>query len=113
MVGGGLAAVAGYVTLNTQEILAYKGGTLANVHAICQSPLITLGGQTAVQRCSAINGWYTLSNVALWGGVILVVIGLVMFLIQRKPQEPKPETHLLPSAHAPLHKDEPKLPKLV
>jgi hypothetical protein len=82
MITGAVAAIGGFVTMNTQLLLAYRGGTLANVHALCSSPLVqALGGGS---RCSAINADYTLASVALYGGLVLAGIGLVVLLTQRK-----------------------------
>ncbi len=84
MTWGVLAAVAGYVTLNTQLVLAYKAGTLANAHTICSNAFLVGTSKITAQRCSAINGWYTLATVALWGGLALAAIGLVLYLAQRR-----------------------------
>lgn len=81
MAVGVLAAVAGYATMNTKIVLAYRGGTLANVHALCASPLAqALGGGSA---CSSVDADYTLASVALYGGLLLAAAGLVVLLIQR------------------------------
>ena len=74
---GALAAIAGFVTMNTKLVLAYRGGTLANVHALCSSPFLAA-------KCSSINADYTLASVAMWGGLILASIGLLVFLTQRR-----------------------------
>lgn len=83
IVAGVLAAIAGYVTANTQFVFAYRGGTLANVHALCGNAFVQALAHGS-SECSAINGWYTLATVALWGGVAVAVAGLVLFLMQRR-----------------------------
>lgn len=75
---GGVAALVGYALLNTQMVLAYKGGTLANVHSICTSPLVA-----GTSRCASINGYYTIATVLLWGGLIAAAAGVVALLVQR------------------------------
>ena len=83
MILGVVAAIGGFVTMNTQLVLAYRGGTLANVHSLCASPLVQAVNGSA-GRCSAINGEYTLASVALYGGLVLAGVGLVVLLMQRK-----------------------------
>jgi hypothetical protein len=77
---GLLAAVGGFVTMNTQLVLAYRGGTLANVHALCSSVLVQAG---ASSQCSSVSADYTLASVALWGGLVLAAIGLVVLLLRK------------------------------
>jgi hypothetical protein len=81
MIVGVLAAVAGFVTMNTQLVLAYRGGTLANVHALCSSALVQ--ALNAPGQCSAVNADYTLASVALYGGLVLAGIGLVVLLVRK------------------------------
>lgn len=83
MIAGILAAIGGFVAMNTKLLLAYRGGTLANVHALCGSPLVQVvkGGTDA---CSSINADYTLASIALYGGLVLAGIGLVVLLVQRR-----------------------------
>jgi len=83
MLIGVLTAIGGYVTMNTQLILAYRGGTLANVHALCGNAFVQALSHGS-SECSAINGWYTLATAALYGGLLLATAGLVIFLMQRK-----------------------------
>jgi hypothetical protein len=88
MIGGALVAIAGFLTMNTQLVLAYKGGTLANVHGLCQNPFAVLGGQNLIHECAAINSSYTLAEVALWGGLVVGVAGLILLIVlaaQRRP----------------------------
>jgi hypothetical protein len=82
MIAGILAAIAGYATMNTTLVLAYRGGTLANVHALCANAFVQALSHGS-GACSSINGWYTLATVALWGGLLLAGIGLLAWLVQR------------------------------
>lgn len=82
MIAGALAAVGGFVTMNTQIVLAYRGGTLANVHALCANALEALN---APGQCSSVNADYTLASVALYGGLALAAAGLVILLTRKAP----------------------------
>lgn len=83
MILGVIAAIGGFAAMNTKLLLAYRGGTLANVHALCASPLVQAVNGGA-GRCSGINADYTLASVALYGGLVLAGIGLVVLLMQRR-----------------------------
>ena len=63
--------------MNTTLIFAYRGGTLANVHALCSSPLVAV-------NCSQINARYTLASVAMWGGLALAVTGAAVWLLRSR-----------------------------
>lgn len=82
MATGVLVALAGYLTLNTKLILAYRGGTLANVHALCGNAFIQAIAHGSGE-CSTISSYYTLATVALWGGLALAGVGLVFELMRR------------------------------
>lgn len=84
MIFGALAAVGGFVFMNTKLFLAYRGGTLANVHALCSNALVQALNSNASSQCSGINADYTLASVALYGGLVLAGIGLVVLLVQRR-----------------------------
>jgi hypothetical protein len=81
MIAGVLVAVGGFVTMNTQLVLAYRGGTLANVHALCANALVQ--ALNAPGQCSAVNADYTLASVALYGGLALAGVGLVVLLVRK------------------------------
>lgn len=83
MIAGVIAAAGGFVTLNTQLVLAYRGGTLANVHSLCASALVQ--ALNAPGQCSSVNADYTLASVALYGGLVLAAIGLVVLLVRKAP----------------------------
>lgn len=78
---GCCAAVAGYLAAHTTLLLAYKAGNLATVHAMCSSGLgqFAQGLSTkAASNCQQADGYYTLTLVALFGGIALAVGGFVV-----------------------------------
>lgn len=78
---GVTVAIASFITSNTKLVLAYRGGTLTNVHALCSNALVQATG--GFGKCSTIGTWYTLATVALYGGLVVSGIGLVILLTQR------------------------------
>lgn len=81
IITGCCAAIAGFLTLHTTLLLAYKAGNLATVHAMCTSGLgqFAQGLSTrAASNCQDADSWYTLSLAAMWGGIALAVGGFVV-----------------------------------
>jgi hypothetical protein len=77
MVLGGLSAAAGFLLLYTQLFVAYQGGTVSDVHAMCTSGVGALArglNSTAASECSSVGGKYSTGMFLLWAGLALVAI---------------------------------------
>lgn len=77
---GVMAAIFGYVLAYTTIFLAYRAGTLADVHPLCQNAFVLT---EAHGQCTPINQYYTLSQLFLWGGVIVAIVGVAIRVIKK------------------------------
>lgn len=87
---GGIAGLVGFLLLYTPILLKYQGGTLSDVHSLCNSGIGILGralDSTANNECGSIGSWYSTGMVLLWGGVVTAVSGAIWWIARtsRRP----------------------------
>jgi hypothetical protein len=98
----GIALIAAwFAALHTTLILAYRGGTLAQVHAMCGSSIGQFGrllNATAAAECNSIDNTVTWWNVAGAAGLLLAVTcgAMLLYLAQHKPPA---DTESIPAGH--------------
>ena len=89
----GIALIfAWFAATRTTLLLAYRGGTLSQVHAICDSSVGQLGrlmSARAATECSNIDNALTWWNVAGIAGVLLAA-GCGALLAYRAAHRPEP-----------------------
>jgi hypothetical protein len=87
----GVALIAAwFAAMHTTLILAYKGGTLAQVHAMCGSSIGQFGrllNTIAAAECNSIDNTVTWWNVAGAAGLLLAVTcgATLLYRAQHKP----------------------------
>lgn len=86
---GGIAAVIGFLLLYTPLFLKYGGGTLSDVHSVCDSGLGVLarGFDSQVgSACSSVSNWFAFATFLLWAGIVTAISGGIWYVtrLQRK-----------------------------
>jgi hypothetical protein len=87
---GGLSAILGFLLLYTPVFLKYNGGSLSDVHAICNSGIGVLGrllNATAGSECGSINNWFAVGQFALWAGLAVAVAGVTWLLVRHNSRQ--------------------------
>jgi len=91
-IGGALIA-AWFAATRTKLLYAYRGGTLSQVHAVCDSGIGQFGrllNTTAAAECNSIDNAVTWWNVAGAAGLLLTAACGIM-LIYRAQHKPPTE----------------------
>lgn len=90
MITGVALIIAWFAAMHTKLLYAYRGGTLSQVHAVCDSGIGQFGrlmSARAAAECNSIDNTVTWWNVAGVAGLLLALAcgGLLIYRAQHKP----------------------------